>query len=531
MTEHIGSWWERYCALRFADPISGVSVDVSGAGFPVDYLHVMADPLSRAFEAMTALERGAIANPDEDRYVGHYWLRTPNLAPSHAITAAITDSLARLDHFADRVRTGELHGAGGRFRNLLHVGIGGSATGPDMLREAWSAGSEGLTVQVLDNADPDGVDRALRNLDGGVGQTLVSVVSKSGITPTPRQVLRELERAYTAADLAFHAHAVATTVLGSELADQAAADRWLEIFPMWDWVGGRYSVTSMVGLLPAALLGARTGEFLAGAARMDACTRTAVVLDNPAALLALAWFWLGGGTGDRNMVVLPYRDELAGVTRWIQQLIMESLGKRADRASRTVQQGLTVYGHKGVSDQHSYLQQLREGRDDAFVTFIGTHRARRAHPESAHTLDGHLFGGLVGTMSALRGCGRPTIVIMLPDAGEDALGALVALYERAVGLYAELIDVNAYHQPGVDKHTAVTILELQHALLECLAAATEPMTAPALADKAGLTDRADIAHRLLEHLAITRVDLVGVQAGSSLADTVFFAPNRFAHGT
>ncbi|MBF6170088.1 glucose-6-phosphate isomerase [Nocardia blacklockiae] len=531
MTKRSYSRWEKYCTFLFADPSSGISVDVSGADFPISYPEAMAKPMARAFAAMAALEHGDIANADEGRRVGHYWLRAPARAPDRRTAAALENSWALLGGFADRVRTGELSGVGGRFRNLIHVGIGGSATGVQMLCDAWRHRSDDVCVQVLDNADPDGVDRVIGNLVGGLGQTLVSVVSKSGITPTPWHVMLALERAYSDAGATFAAHAVATTMAGSDLAERAFANRWLQTFPLWEWVGGRYSVTSMVGLLPAALLGVRTEEFLAGAARMDECTRVTAIEKNPAALLALTWFWLGGGIGERNMVVLPYRDELVGLTRWIQQLVMESVGKRVDRTGRIVHQGLTVYGHKGVSDQHSYLQQLREGRDDSFVMFIGTHRARGACPrgiDPSDTLDGHLFGGLLGTMRALSERGRPSIVIMLPDSDEHSLGGLVALFERAVGLYAELIDVNAYDQPGVDKHVAVKILELQKDALACLARAGGPMTALTVAEKIGVAEHADIVHRLLEHLSIGRPDVIAATPGATPAETVFFTPNECA---
>lgn len=500
--------WSRYCQFRFADPGTGLSMDLSDVGLPDDYLDTMTPPMARALAALTALENGEIANKDEQRQVGHYWLRAPELAP--ALAGEIRASWAAISDF--------VAASSRRFRKVLHVGIGGSATGAQLLCDAWS-GRQGLLVEILDNADPDGI--ALTDLE----HTLVSVVSKSGITPTPWQVMLELEQAYTRAGVDFANHAVATTVAGSELDQYAKANAWLATFPLWDWVGGRTSVTSPAGLLPAALAGADIEEFLAGAAEMDELTRGSSTMDNPAALLALAWFWLGNGRGDKNMVVLPYRDRLTVLPRWVQQLVMESIGKRTDRAGRVVHQGLTVYGHKGVTDQHSYMQQLRDGREDFFVTFVGTHNG---DTERESSLADHLFCGLLGTLTGLRRQGRPAILIMLPDYRERSLGALIALYERTVGLYAELIDVNAYHQPGVDKYTAIPILALQREILKHLAG--EPVTAPALAEAAGHPDQADTVHQLLDHLAVARPDAVGRWPGRTPQDTMYFAKSDRSHG-
>ncbi|GAB3439944.1 glucose-6-phosphate isomerase [Actinophytocola sediminis] len=488
-------------------------MDLSGFAIEPDRLDALSPRLMRALTAMTDLENGALANADERRQVGHYWLRAPHLAPTSVLDNDIRASWRAITEFADRARAG--------FDTVLHVGIGGSTTGPRLLCDAWRDRG-GLRVRILDNADPDGVVPVLRDLD----RTLVSVVSKSGITPTPWQVVRELERAYAAGGVDFAKHAVATTVPGSDL-DRHARDRgWLARFPMWDWVGGRTSVTSSVGLLPAALAGADIAAFLAGAAEMDVLTRRRSVRHNPAALLAAAWFHLGDGQGDRNMVVLPYRDRLTVLPGWIQQLVMESVGKKAGRDGRIVHQGMTVYGHKGVTDQHSYLQQLCDGRDDSFVTLIGTHHGET---ERALELADHLVCGLFGTHAALVARGRPVAVLMLPDYRERAVGALLALYERAVGLYAELIDVNAYHQPAVDKYAAMPILALQREIISQLRTCAEPSTARSLAASIGRPDQADLVHRLLEHLAFARPDLVSAPFGGSPEDTGYLAVGERTH--
>jgi glucose-6-phosphate isomerase len=487
----------------FIDPGLNISVDISSVRMDNSFVRRMRPALSKALESMRLLEAGAIANADEQRMVGHYWLRSPELAPAADISQEIQAARDAVTRFARGLHDGSTAGAAGPFLDVLHVGIGGSALGPQLLWDVLAEPGPGIRVHFLDNADPDGIDRILRTLRGGPGRTLVSLVSKSGLTPTPMLVMQELGRVYAQAAVDMTKHAVATTTAGSDLDVLAQEQGWLARFPLWDWVGGRTSVTSAVGLLPAAVARADIASFLDGAAAMDRGTRSSQLADNPAALLALAWYWLGAGRGEKNMVILPYKDRLARFPRYIQQLVMESLGKRLDRAGRVVQQGLTVYGYKGSTDQHAYLQQLREGRPDSFITFIGVRQERDGVPpaeaEPGLTLGDYLFANMEGTRRALDSAGRHSITIMLPDLSARTLGALIALYERAVGLYAELVDVNAYHQPGVDKFAAAPTIELQRAVVAFMHECTSPCTAQHIA--AAVNADADAVYRLLANLS------------------------------
>ena len=165
------------------------------------------------------------------------------------------------------------------------------------------------------------------------------------------------------------------TQKGSPFDTAPDAENWLASFPMWDWVGGRTSVLSAGGLLPLALQGVDCRELLAGAAKCDELGRQ-LLEENPALLLALAWHSLSGGQGGTAMAVLPYKDRLQLFAKYLQQLIMESIGKEYDLAGQKVQQGLAVFGNKGSSDQHSYVQQLVAGPENVFVTFIEVLRDR-----------------------------------------------------------------------------------------------------------------------------------------------------------
>jgi glucose-6-phosphate isomerase len=246
----------------------------------------------------------------------------------------------------------------------------------------------------------------------------------------------------------------------------------LERFDLPDWVGGRTSIMGAVGLLPAALIGADLRAFLAGAAAMDVLTRRPDLERNPAALLAASWYLAGDGKGLRDMVVLPYRDRLEVFSRYLQQLVMESLGKKLDRDGQVVHQGIAVYGNKGSTDQHAYVQQLRDGVDNFFVTFIEA----LDDPSDIQPVDGEnpadfLDGFLQGTRTALLEGGRQSLTISLQVFNERSLGALIALFERAVGYYGELVNINAYHQPGVEagKKAAAEILALQQRIEQTLA--------------------------------------------------------------
>ena len=334
----------------------------------------------------------------------------------------------------------------------------------------------------------------------------------------------EVEAAYQRTGLDFAKHAVAVTQEGSALHRQAVEQQWLHTFPMWDWVGGRTSVLSAVGLLPAALQGVDLGDLLTGARDCDAITRRPDPLNNPAALLALMWHYAGEGRGSKNMVVLPYRDRLAFLGRYLQQLVMESLGKELDRSGQVVHQGLTVYGHKGSTDQHSFIQQLREGPDDFFVTFINVLRDRIGPSldveEDVNSGD-YLSAFLQGTREALLERGRQSITITLDEINPRSVGALIALFERAVGLYAELINVNAYHQPGVEagKKAADNVLELQRTVLAHLRAHPDArLTAEEIAIAISQSDAAQFVLDILQHAAVNGAHGITHVAGATAFD-------------
>lgn len=513
----VSELWKRYQESLCRVGTVGLSLDVSRMRFDDSYLDKMAPAMDRAYQAMDALEGGSIANPDEQRMVGHYWLRAPELAPSEAISREIRDTLAAIKKFASDIHGGSIKPPkAAKYTRVLSIGIGGSALGPEFVADALgNLSTDKMAVHFLDNTDPDGFARAFTRLDGQLAETLCVIISKSGGTPETRNGMLAAADAFQGAGLDFARQAVAVTGAGSTMDKSAVAQDWLARFPMWDWVGGRTSELSAVGLLPAALQGIDIDALLAGAAACDAATRAHDTRKNPAALLSLMWFHATRGKGLKDMVVLPYKDRLLLFSRYLQQLVMESLGKRLDLDGRRVDQGISVFGNKGSTDQHAYVQQLRDGVNNFFATFIRVLEdgGKALEVEPGVTPGDYLHGFLLGTREALVDNDRESLTITVDRVDARTVGALIALFERAVGFYATLINVNAYHQPGVEagKKAAAVVLDLQakaRAVLD-----QTPRTADEIAQAAGTPDSAEAVYHILEHLAANGRARIVVRGG------------------
>ena len=513
--------WARFQKYYSEFPQLGLTLDLSRINFPHDCFSGMEPRLQKAFAAMANLEKGAIANPDENRMVGHYWLRNPALAPTPAIRQEIEETIQRIKDFAAQIHGGKLQGAAGPFRNLLLIGIGGSALGPQFVANALSQPvADKLLIYFFDNTDPDGMDNTLSQLRDELNRTLCIIISKSGGTKETRNGMLEAEHAFRNAGLDFGRHAVAVTGQGSELDNYAEQNHWLKRFPMWDWVGGRTSELSAVGLLPAALQGFDLDSILAGAKASDDITRVPNIAGNPAAQLALAWFYVGNGKGEKNMVVLPYKDRLELFSKYLQQLLMESLGKERDLSGNVVHQGITVLGNKGATDQHSYIQQLRDGLDNFFAIFIRVLNDRSTSSmmvDPEVTSGDYLDGFLQGTRRALYENGRQSITLMVNEVSPFVIGLLIALFERAVGFYASLINVNAYHQPGVEagKKAASAIIHLQRKTLQYLREHKSSSNVNNIVDGIGTTDEIETVFWICEHLAANPDHRVAKTPGKS----------------
>lgn len=498
--------WKRYQDWLYYHEGLGIYVDVSRMSFDDAFVAQLTPRFEQAFEEMAALEGGAIANPDENRMVGHYWLRNPDLAPSEELKKNVIETLSAVKDFASKIRSGRIVPPNEtQFTDVLSVGIGGSALGPQFVSKALAAANPDIDIHFIDNTDPVGIDHVFAEIGDRLKTTLVIIISKSGGTPETRNGMVECQAKYEQAGLDFAKYAIAITGEGSKLDSVAQAAGWLDSFPMYDWIGGRTSELSAVGLLPAALQGIDIQAMLDGAKEMDEATRVATVQQNPAALLALSWYFAGKGKGEKDMVVLPYKDSLLLFSRYLQQLVMESLGKEKDLDGNTVYQGIAVYGNKGSTDQHAYVQQLREGVPNFFATLIEVLQDRTGasvEVEPGVTSGDYLSGLLQGTRRALYENHRDSITITVPAVTPKIVGSLIALYERAVSLYASLVNINAYNQPGVEagKKAAVDVLDLQNQVKAALAAADQPLSLADIAERIAAVDKIENIYKIVRHL-------------------------------
>ncbi len=505
--------WKRFCDYIYQSPTLGISVDISKMHFPDPFFKNIKEGLNSALDEMKAIESGEIANSDEKRMVGHYWLRNTEIAPLSSIKRTIEFELKKIKHFSKQIKEEKIKPLKKeRFTQAIIIGIGGSALGPQLLSDALWEEHHKITLHFVDNTDPDGIKRLLKKLKGLLDETLVLIISKSGGTIETRNGTLEIKKAFKDNSIDYTKHFVAITQEESKLDIQAKEENWLNQFYIWDWIGGRTSIFSAVGLLPAALQGIDIDKFLEGAKKMDIETRKRDILKNPACLLSSMWWHAGGGKGVRDMVLIPYKDRLLLFSRYMQQLVMESLGKELDREGKIVNQGLSVYGNKGSTDQHAYVQQLRDGLNNFFVTFIEVNKdlfnkEEQINPvevEEGITTGDYLSAFFQGTRLALENGERESITITLDALTPFTLGALIALYDRAVGIYASLIDINAYHQPGVEagKKAASNIIEIQTKVINYLKENRGmKFTSVEISNNIEKKDEIETIFKILEHLS------------------------------
>ena len=411
-----------------------------------------------------------------------------------------SDPVAVLE-FADRRRR--------QYGNLLVLGIGGSALGTTALAGALlhpyynllSEEARGARPRlfVLDNVDPDQTRALFDFLDWD--RTLVNVVSKSGGTAETaatylmaRGLLEERFASAPDPDEAVRSHLVFTTDPCQGVLREIAREEGIAAFAIPPGVGGRFSVLSAVGLLPAAMCGIDVRELLAGARAMDERISSEPGLANPAGLFAAVQFLEYTRYGRHISVLMPYSARLRDLADWYRQLWAESLGKARDRDGRRVEVGPTPISALGVTDQHSQVQLYIEGPDDKITTFIRVGAfdrpaivpALHAEKPALAYLGGHDLGELMNaeqqaTAWALAQKGRPSVRIDLPRVNAECLGQLMFMFEYAVALMGELLNVNAFDQPGVELGKEATYALLSRPGYEQPGA---PVGAPAAGERA-----------------------------------------------
>jgi len=475
----------------------------AAAGLRLDFSRQLLD--EPALEALLGLARqadlpgqiealfsGARLNNTEDRPALHMLLRAEQAPGLESLLSDVREVREQMRLWSERLRRGELQGFSGQaISDVVNIGIGGSDLGPRLLSEALAGGAGTVRSHYVANVDPD--DLATVTADLVPAKTLFIVCSKSFRTEetlcnalAARQWLRRAGADESA--VARHFLAVTTNLeAASEFGIPAG-----QCLPMWDWVGGRYSVWSAVGLSSAMALGWEAfSELLAGARAMDAHARSAAPADNLPMLLALLELWNCHFLGAHNHVVLPYAQRLRALPDFLQQLTMESNGKRVDREGRPLRghSAPVLWGSAGTIGQHSFHQLLHQGTRlcpaDLILALAPAHPLgpQARPPADTDAIDGHtrlvanalaqseafMRGrSLEEAQTALRQRGleaseisrlaphlqmpgsRPHNLLSMDRLEPRTLGALLALYEHRTFFSSVLWGINAFDQWGVE---------------------------------------------------------------------------------
>ncbi len=466
-------------AARFTVEAAGLYVDFSKNLVTEETIGLLADLADAADVAAKrdAMFSGRRINTTEDRAVLHTALRRPATdvvevegEPGVNVVDEVHEVLGRMSAFANRVRSGEWTGATGQaIETVVNLGIGGSDLGPAMAYRALRPFARpphshwDLDVRFVSNIDPTDIHEALLDLDPET--TMFIVVSKTFST------IETLTNAKTARHWlvdALGAEAVGRHFVAVSTNEERVADFGIDttnMFGFWDWVGGRYSVGSAVGLSLMLAIGPDGfREFLSGMHDVDLHFQSAPAAENLPMLIGLLGIWYGNFLGAETQAVLPYSDHLSRFPAYLQQLDMESNGKRVTKDGRpvTVDTGPIVWGEPGTNGQHAFYQLIHQGTRLIPADFIGF-----IHPSDPigdhHDLlmanffaqtEALAFGGNSGSdesdlQRAFPG-NRPTTTIVAERLDPRTLGALIALYEHKVFTMGAVWGINSFDQFGVE---------------------------------------------------------------------------------
>ena len=474
--------------LFAADPGRGERLTAEAAGIYLDYsknrvtdetmaLLVELAEESGVAQRRDAMFRGEHINVSENRAVLHTALRLPATATlvvdGQDVVADVHAVLARMRDFADRVRSGEFKGyTGKRIKNVINVGIGGSDLGPVMAYEALKHYcTRDITFRFVSNVDSTDFAEAVRDLDAD--ETLFIISSKTFGT------LETLTNAGSAKDWVVSALGSPDAVANHFVAVSTNAEKvsafgidTANMFGFWDWVGGRYSMDSAIGLSTMIALGPdQFDEMLAGFHDLDEHFRTAPLAANLPVLLGLLAFWYRDFFGAQTVGVMPYEQYLKRFPAYLQQLTMESNGKHVTLAGRHVDYdtGAIYWGEPGTNGQHSFYQLIHQGTVLIPVDLIGF--ARTLNPLGDHHdfLSSNVFAQAEAlafgkTEEQVRAEGtpdavvphrvmegnRPTNTLLCDILTPRLLGTLVALYEHSVFVQGAIWDIDSFDQWGVE---------------------------------------------------------------------------------
>ena len=428
---------------------------------------------ARLDEARALLFGGAIMNPTENRPALHMALRGVGGGPE--VAAQVAAERARIRELADRIRGGSLQGFGGAsLRHLVCIGIGGTDLGPRLVCDALAPprsrpDADAVDVRFVANVDPTDLHLALAGLDPArTGFVIVSKTFTTRETLANAEAARSWLRAAGAVDDRLAGHLIGVTA--NPEAAVAYGIPAGQVLRFWDWVGGRYSLWSSVGISIAVACGPDTFDaLLDGAAAMDAHFRDAPVEHNLPAWLGLVSIWNRNGLGCASQAVIPYAERLRLLPSFLQQLIMESNGKSALLdGTRTAQPTAPViWGVSGTNAQHSFFQQLHQGPDIVPVDFIVARRPE-IQPAAGDKRHDILLANCLAQSAALAlgkplpdadagenwhkafPGNRPSTTLLLPTVDAASLGALLAAYEHATFTASVVLGINAFDQFGVE---------------------------------------------------------------------------------
>ncbi len=494
----------RIAGLFAEEPQRAQRFSADGAGLHLDFSKQLAD--GRTLDLLLALAgqqdlRGWIGrmfggeaiNHTENRAALHLALRAPRgtapRAGSQDVDADVHRVLERMCAFADQLRSGAWRGATGQpIRDVVNIGIGGSDLGPRMVCRALATAADGPRLRFVANVDGAQLTAALHGLEPAT--TLFIITSKTFTTLETMANARAARAWLTAAlgEDAVRRHCVAVSTSRAEV-EKFGIDT-ANMFEFWDWVGGRYSLWSAVGLPIVVALGPqRFRELLAGAHAMDQHFRSAPFEANLPVLLGLLAVWNNNFLGRASQVVAPYAQDLEYFVAWLQQLEMESNGKGVDREGRAVDYATTpaLWGDVGTNSQHAFFQMLHQGPAIHAVDFILPQHAAHSLQQQQRLLVANCLAQSAALMQGkaaaqvrveLQAKGlsgealeqaiphrvftgnRPSNTLLLPQLDAHHLGALLALYEQRTFVMSVLWNINAFDQWGVElgKQLAQSVL-------------------------------------------------------------------------
>ena len=420
-------------------------------------------------EAIASLFTGERINQTEDRAVLHGALRDfDHMKPE------VKEALGQMQDFSKTIINGSWKGYSGKeIKTIVNIGIGGSDLGPDMVTEALSYYKNHLNVQYISNVDGDHVNEVLKKLDRET--TLFIIVSKTFTTQetlTNANTVRKwfLEHA-SETDIAKHFAAVSTNleaVSGFGIATE-------NIFPMWDWVGGRFSLWSAVGLSTCCAVGYDNFEqLLKGANEMDKHFKDTDFSENMPVILAMLSVWYNNFFKAETEAVIPYSQYLSKLVPYLQQAIMESNGKSVDRNEDPIdyETGTIVWGSTGTNAQHAFFQLLHQGTKIIPTDFIGFSASLYGNQDHQNKLMANFLAQTEALLQGTEGTevatdfrkfegNKPTNTLLIKKLTPHSLGSLIALYEHKLFVQGIVWNIFSYDQWGVElgKKIGLTTLE------------------------------------------------------------------------